>query len=61
MESTFDNVAKSQALGVELVAKNRLWTWLNLTTTVNLFYQQMGEIVYRDVLQKIVTVFRMTT
>lgn len=52
MESTFDNVAKSQALGVELVAKNRLWTWLNLTTTVNLFYQQMGEIVYRDVLLK---------
>jgi outer membrane receptor protein involved in Fe transport len=50
METTYDNVAKSQSLGVELVAKDRLWSWLNLTTTVNLFYQQMSDIVYNDVL-----------
>ncbi|MDR1591521.1 MAG: TonB-dependent receptor [Prevotellaceae bacterium] len=50
MENTFENIAKSQSTGLELVGKNRLWKWLNLTTTVNLYYSQMDEIVYRDML-----------
>ena len=38
MYSTFTNISQSVSTGTELVLKNRLWKFLNLTTTVNLFY-----------------------
>jgi len=46
MESTYMNVAKSQNTGLELVAKNRLFTILNLTSSVNLYYSKMDSSVY---------------
>lgn len=36
--STNENIAKSQRSGVELIGKNKLWTRLDLTTTLNLYY-----------------------
>lgn len=50
METTYDNVASSQSVGVELVGKNRLWKFLNLTTTLNFYYQAMSPIIYQNVL-----------
>lgn len=41
MYSTYDNVAQSQSAGMELVAKNRLFRFLDLTSTVNLFYYKL--------------------
>ncbi|MBQ9202051.1 MAG: TonB-dependent receptor [Bacteroidales bacterium] len=41
MKSTFDNVASSTSAGTEFVVKNRLFTMLDLTTTVNLYYYQL--------------------
>jgi len=46
MESTYMNVTKSQSTGLELVAKNRLFTILNLTSSVNLYYSKMDSSVY---------------
>jgi len=46
MESTYMNVTKSQNTGLELVAKNRLFTILNLTSSVNLYYSKMDSSVY---------------
>ena len=39
MESTFTNISQSQSSGLELVAKNRLFTILNLTSTFNAYYR----------------------
>lgn len=39
--STNQNVASSLASGVEIVAKNRLWKRLDLTTTVNAYYYKL--------------------
>lgn len=36
--STNQNIARSQRSGVELIGKNKLWTRLDLTTTLNLYY-----------------------
>jgi outer membrane receptor protein involved in Fe transport len=38
MYSTFVNISQTISSGMELVAKNKLFKFLNLTTTVNLFY-----------------------
>ncbi|WP_321519491.1 TonB-dependent receptor domain-containing protein [uncultured Bacteroides sp.] len=46
MMSTYDNVAKSQSAGVELVGKNKLFKILDLTTTVNLFYYKLDGFSY---------------
>lgn len=46
MKSTYDNVAKSQSAGVELVGKNKLLKILDLTTTVNLFYYKLDGFSY---------------
>lgn len=46
MMSTFANVTRSQSAGVELVAKNKLWQCLDLTTTVNLYYSAMSGFTY---------------
>lgn len=46
MENTYMNIAKKQNTGMELVAKNRLFTILNLTSSVNLYYSKMDSSVY---------------
>jgi outer membrane receptor protein involved in Fe transport len=48
MESTYMNIARMKNSGVELVAKNRLFSILNLTSTLNLYYSQMDSSVYAD-------------
>ncbi len=44
--STSVNVAASNAAGMEIVSKNRLWSALDLTSTVNLFYYQQDGFRY---------------
>lgn len=46
MYTTFENISKRQNLGVELVAKNKLCKWANLTTTVNGYYSMMNDVYY---------------
>lgn len=41
MYSTYENVARSQSAGMELVAKNRLFRVVDLTSTVNLYYYKL--------------------
>ncbi len=48
MESTRMNIAQSNYTGLELIAKNRLFKILNLTTSVNLYYSQIGSGVYTN-------------
>lgn len=48
MESTYMNIAKKQNTGMEITAKNQLYKFLNLTTTVNLYYEKMDSSVYFD-------------
>lgn len=44
--STYDNVTDSRRGGVELVAKDRFFDWLDLTTTVNLYYYKLDGFDY---------------
>ena len=44
--TTFENVAKTQSAGLEIVGKNRLFKVLDLTTTVNLFYYKLDAFKY---------------
>lgn len=46
MNTTFENISKRQSLGLELVAKNKVAKWLNLTTTVNCFYSALNDVYY---------------
>lgn len=46
MKTTYENVAKSQSAGVEIVGKNNLFRILDLTTTVNLFYSKLDGFSY---------------
>ena len=46
MYSTFENVSRRQSAGLELVAKNKVTKWLNLTTTVNCYYAAMDSVFY---------------
>ncbi len=46
MKSTFENVAKTQSAGAELVAKNNFARILDLTTTVNLYYSKLDGFSY---------------
>lgn len=46
MKSTYENIAKTQSAGVELVGKNKLFRILDLTTTVNLFYYKLDGFSY---------------
>ncbi|MDR3654025.1 MAG: TonB-dependent receptor [Paludibacter sp.] len=41
MQSTYLNVAKSQNTGLELISKNRLFKFLSLTSTLNLYYSNL--------------------
>lgn len=44
--STNENVAKSQSAGVEIIAKDKLWRILDLTTTVNGYYYKLDNFSY---------------
>ena len=46
MFSTFENVSRRQSAGLEVVAKNKVTKWLNLTTTVNCYYAAMDSVFY---------------
>jgi iron complex outermembrane receptor protein len=46
MESTSMNISQSQSSGLELVAKNRLFTLLNLTSSFNAYYRTKDAAVY---------------
>lgn len=46
MKSTFENVAKTQSAGTEIVVKNNFARMLDLTTTVNLFYSKLDGFSY---------------
>lgn len=46
MKTTYENVAKSQSAGVEIVGKNNLFSRLDLTTTVNLYYSKLDGFSY---------------
>jgi outer membrane receptor protein involved in Fe transport len=48
MESTYLNVTSSQNTGLELISKNRLFTILNLTSTVNLYYSKLDSSTYKN-------------
>lgn len=46
MYTTSENVAKSQASGLEIVGKDKLFKILDLTTTVNLYYSKLDGFTY---------------
>lgn len=46
MKTTFENIAKTQSAGVEIVGKDKLFSFLDLTTTLNLFYSKMDGFTY---------------
>lgn len=45
--STYDNATDSRRAGMELVGKNRLFDFLDLTTTVNMYYYKINGFDYR--------------
>lgn len=46
MKSTFENVAKTQSAGAEFVIKNNFSRKLDLTTTINLYYNKLDGFSY---------------
>lgn len=48
MESTYLNLAKSTNAGMEIVAKDRLFKILNLTTSLNFYYNKLDSTRYDD-------------
>ena len=46
MKTTSENIAKTQSAGIELVGKDKLFKFLDLTTTVNLFYSKLDGFTY---------------
>jgi outer membrane receptor protein involved in Fe transport len=48
MENTYMNIAKRQNSGMELVAKDQLFTILSLTTSANLYYSKINSSVYAN-------------
>lgn len=46
IESTFLNVAKSQNTGLELISKNRLFQFMNLTSSFNLYYSKLDSATF---------------
>ncbi|MGL5319126.1 MAG: TonB-dependent receptor domain-containing protein [Bacteroidales bacterium] len=46
--SSYGNLTNSQSAGVELVGKNRLLKILDLTTTVNLYYEKLDGFTYMN-------------
>ncbi len=56
MESTFANVTKSQNAGLELIAKNRLFKILSLTTSLNLYYSKLDSSTYTNPYNSSITI-----
>jgi len=46
MENTYTNLSKHENTGLELVAKNRIFKVVNLTSTLNLYYSKINTSVY---------------
>lgn len=46
MNSTWFNVTKSVAAGAELVVKNKLFDFIDLTTTINMYYSKLNGFNY---------------
>ena len=46
MESTYMNLSRSTSSGIELVAKNRLFKIINLTSSLNLYYNKLDSSIY---------------
>lgn len=46
MMTTFENIAKTEALGTELILKNKLFRILDITSTLNLFYNKLDGFTY---------------
>lgn len=46
MNSTFENVAKRQSAGLEIVGKNKFANWVNMTTTLNGYFSNMADVYY---------------
>lgn len=46
MESTSMNISQSQSSGLELVAKNRIFTIINLTSSFNAYYRTINASIY---------------
>ncbi|OIP83609.1 MAG: hypothetical protein AUK44_04700 [Porphyromonadaceae bacterium CG2_30_38_12] len=49
MESTTMNVSKSHNMGLELIAKNRIMKVINLTSTLNLYYNKLDSSSYSSI------------
>ncbi len=45
--TTYDNATNSSRSGMELVGKNRLFGWLDLTTSSNLYYYKVDGFTYK--------------
>ncbi|NLI72874.1 MAG: TonB-dependent receptor [Bacteroidales bacterium] len=48
MESTFMNLTKEHDFGVELISRNKLFKILNLTSTLNMYYNKLDGSVYEN-------------
>jgi len=48
MENSYLNIAKSQNTGLELIAKNRLFKILSLTSTLNVYYSKLDSATYSN-------------
>lgn len=46
MKTTYENIAKTSSAGIELVGKNKLFSFLDLTTTANLYYSKLDGFSY---------------
>ncbi|WP_321332369.1 outer membrane beta-barrel family protein [uncultured Bacteroides sp.] len=46
MKRTYDNIAKTQSAGTELILKNSLFRFLDLTTTLNFYYNKLDGFTY---------------
>ncbi|MCC8153229.1 MAG: TonB-dependent receptor [Tannerellaceae bacterium] len=46
MKSTYQNISQTKAAGMEIVAKNNLFHFMDLTTTANLYYSKLDGFTY---------------
>lgn len=46
MKSTFENIAKTQSAGTELILKNNLFRMIDLTSTLNFYYNKLDGFSY---------------
>lgn len=46
LENTFINISRQQSAGLEIVGKNKLWKILDLTTSINLYYDKLDSAIF---------------